>query len=75
MANADKSGNKNNPRAKVSIFHLLLVLMGANLMMLLAPDFGMLNSFLYIPDIYTWSAVIVGVALLGLGFNGLYKKI
>jgi len=74
MSNVDNSGNKSKLPAKVSIFHLLLVLMGANLMMLLTPNFGMLNSFLFIPDIYTWSAVILGVALLGMGFNGLYKK-
>ncbi|MEI7695687.1 MAG: hypothetical protein WCI64_08605 [Chlorobium sp.] len=74
MSNVEKSASKNKSRAKVSIFHLLLVLMGANLMMLLTPNFGMLNSFLFIPDIYTWSAVILGVALLGMGFNGLYKN-
>ncbi len=74
MSNVEKSAGKNKSRAKVSIFHLLLVLMGANLMMLLTPNFGMLNSFLFIPDIYTWSAVILGVALLGMGFNGLYKN-
>ncbi|MBV5302753.1 MAG: hypothetical protein JZU70_00885 [Chlorobium sp.] len=75
MGNDEKSLNKSKPRVKVSIFHLLLVLIGANLLMLLTPNFGMLNSFLYIPDIYTWSAVILGGGLMVTGFNGLYKNL
>ncbi len=75
MGNTEKSGTKSSPQVKVSIFHLLLVLVGANLMMLLTPDFGMLHSFLSIPDIYTWPAVIIGTALLFMGFNGLYKNL
>lgn len=75
MGNAEKSPNKSKPRVKVSIFHLLLVLVGANFLMLLTPNFGMLNSFLYIPDLYTWSAVIIGGAFMGIGFSGLYKNL
>ncbi len=75
MGNADNSLNKSKPRVKVSIFHLLLVLIGANLLMLLTPNFGMLNSFLFIPDIYTWSAMVVGGAFMGIGFTGLYKNL
>jgi len=75
MGNDEKSLNKSKPRVKVSIFHLLLVLIGANLLMLLTPNFGMLNSFLFIPDIYTWSGAIIGGGLMVLGFNGLYKNL
>jgi hypothetical protein len=75
MGNADNSLNKSKPRVKVSIFHLLLVLIGANLLMLLTPNFGMLNSFLFIPDIYTWTAMVVGGAFMGIGFTGLYKNL
>jgi hypothetical protein len=75
MGNTEKSGAKRKPPVKVSIFHLLLVLVGANLLMLLTPNVGMLNSFLYIPDIYTWSAVIVGGGFMVTGFNGLYKNL
>jgi hypothetical protein len=51
------------------------VLIGANLLMLLTPNFGMLNSFLFIPDIYTWTAMVVGGAFMGIGFTGLYKNL
>jgi len=75
MSKANNPGKKSKTRVKVSIFHLLLILAGANIIMLSAPNIGMLNSFLYIPDVYTWSSSIVGLALLGLGFNGLYKNL
>ncbi len=74
MGKTNNPGNKSKPRVKVSILHLLLILAGANCIMLFAPNVGMLNSFLYIPDLYTWSASLVGVALLIFGFNGLYKQ-
>ena len=75
MGKTNNPGNKSKPQVKVSILHLLLILLGANCIMLFAPNFGMLNSFLYIPDLYTWSASILGLALLFLGFKDLYKNL
>ena len=46
---------------------MLLILIGANLMLLFAPDLGLLNSILYIPDLYTWPATIGGFVLLIVG--------
>ena len=74
MGKTNNPGNKGKPQVKVSILHLLLILAGANCIMLFAPNVGMLNSFLYIPDLYTWSVSIAGIALLVFGFNGLYKQ-
>lgn len=74
MGKTNNPGNKSKPQVKVSILHLLLILAGANCIMLFAPNVGMLNSFLYIPDLYTWPASVVGIALLIFGFNGLYKQ-
>ncbi len=74
MGKTNNPGNKSKPRVKVSILHLLLILAGANCIMLFAPNVGMLNSFLYIPDLYTWPASVVGIVLLVFGFNGLYKQ-
>lgn len=74
MGKTNNPGNKSKPKVKVSILHLLLILAGANCIMLFAPNVGMLNSFLYIPDLYTWPASVVGIALLIFGFNGLYKQ-
>ena len=75
-------GKTNNPdnkhkaesQVRISMPHLLTVLVGANVIMLGAPNFGMLNSFLYIPDIYTWSALILGIAMLVFGFRKLYQQ-
>ncbi len=74
MGQANNPGKKSKPQqVKVNILRLLLILVGANIIMLCAPNIGMLNSFLYIPDIYTWPASMGGMALLFLGFRGLYK--
>ena len=51
-----------------------MILVGADLILLLAPEFGILNSGFYIPDIYTWPSLIAGIALLVLGFRRLYRK-
>ncbi|MEI6639001.1 MAG: hypothetical protein FDX02_00630 [Chlorobium sp.] len=78
LAKSAKSANstkRGKGPAKVSIFHLLLVLVGANLLMLLTPEVGMLHSFLYLPDIYSWSGLVMGVGLLFTGFHGLYKNL
>ena len=75
MGKANKPGNNSKPNVKVSVFHVLVILVGADLILLLAPDFGILNSILFLPDIYAWSAVIGGLLMLVYGFNGLYKKL
>uniref|UniRef100_Q3AUD7 DUF5668 domain-containing protein n=1 Tax=Chlorobium chlorochromatii (strain CaD3) TaxID=340177 RepID=Q3AUD7_CHLCH len=74
MGKANNQPNKSKPKVSVSIGRLLMVLIGANFIMLLAPNFGMLNSFLYIPDLYTWPAFVLGFVLIFFGFKGLYKK-
>ena len=75
MGKANKPGNNSKPNVKVSVFHVLIILVGADLILLLAPDFDILNSILVLPDIYAWSAVIGGLIMLFYGFNGLYKKL
>ena len=75
MGKANKPVNNSKPKVKVSVFHVLVILLGADLILLLAPDFGILNSILILPDIYSWSAVIGGLIMLVYGFNGLYKKL
>ncbi len=74
MAKANKPVNNSKPRLKVSFLGVLMILIGADLVLLLAPEVGILNSGFYIPDIYTWPALIAGVALLVFGFRHLYKK-
>ena len=75
MGKANKPDNNSKPNVKVSVFHVFVILAGADLILLLAPDFGILNSILVLPDIYSWSAVIGGLIMLVYGFNGLYKKL
>lgn len=69
------TGNAKQNYYKISIFHLLLVLLGSNLLLLFSPELGMLHSFLYIPDLYIWSAVSIGSLLLFFGFRGIFKKL
>jgi hypothetical protein len=75
MAKANKPENNSKPRSKVSILHMLIILVGADLILLLAPEYGILNSISYLSDTYTWSALAVGLALIIYGFKGFIKKL
>ncbi|MBN1928101.1 MAG: hypothetical protein JW764_00945 [Chlorobiaceae bacterium] len=74
MAKAKKEENNSKPRVRVSFFKALLILIGADLVLLFAPKYGMLNSAFYIGDAISWSALVIGIALLVVGFKGLYRK-
>ncbi|NTW83324.1 MAG: hypothetical protein HGB36_08160 [Chlorobiaceae bacterium] len=74
MGKTNNQGNNTKQGLKISIFHVLVILVGADLILLLAPELGILNSILFIPDIYTWPALIIGIIMLVFGFRGLYKK-
>ncbi|MCG8343479.1 MAG: hypothetical protein MI684_11675 [Chlorobiales bacterium] len=66
--------NNNKPRVKIKFLNVLLVLLGADLILLFAPNVGILNSVFYIGDVISWSALIAGAVLLVFGFKGLYRK-
>ncbi|MBV5319528.1 MAG: hypothetical protein JZU72_01010 [Chlorobium phaeobacteroides] len=74
MAKANKPGNNSKPKVKIGFFNLLLILAGADLILLLAPNVGILNSLFYIGDLISWPALIAGSALLVFGFRDLYRK-
>lgn len=74
MAKTKKPADNSKERVKLSFFRLLLILAGADLVLLLAPGIGLLNSLFYIPDLYTWPALVLGIGLLVLGFRGLYRR-
>ncbi len=74
MGKANNPVNNSKPREKVSALHVIMILIGANLMLLLAPEFGLLNSLLYIPDLYVWPATVGGFAMVVFGFRGFFKK-
>lgn len=73
MAKPNKQDN-NKPRVKVKFFNVLLVLLGADLILLFAPRYGMLNAFFPLDAFFSWGALIVGIILLVLGFKDLYQK-
>ncbi|ARM31632.1 hypothetical protein [Prosthecochloris sp. HL-130-GSB] len=73
MAKAKKPGD-NKPRVKVRFLNVLLVLLGADLILLLAPGIGILNSVFYVGSWISWSALVIGAGLLVLGFRDLYQK-
>ncbi|ACF47100.1 MAG: hypothetical protein OQK66_09340 [Prosthecochloris sp.] len=73
MAKAKKQGD-NKPAVKVRFLNVLLVLLGADLILLFAPNIGILNSVFYIGVAVGWSALVIGIGLLVLGFKNLYQK-
>ena len=74
MAKAKKEENNSKQRGKISFFKAFLILVGADLVLLFAPGLGLLNSAFYIGDLISWSALIIGLALLAVGINGLFRK-
>jgi len=52
----------------------LFILIGADLILLFAPKYGMLNGAFIIGDAIGWSALVIGLVLLVLGFKGVYRK-
>jgi len=73
MAKANK-GVDNKPRIKVRFLNVLMVLVGADLILLFAPGVGILNSVLYIGEVIGWSSVVIGIGFLVFGFRDLYQK-
>ena len=65
--------NNNKPRVKVKFLNLLLVLLGADLILLFSPGIGILHSVFYIGEVIGWTALIAGIVLLVVGFKGLYQ--
>ncbi len=69
-----KKQDNNKPRVKIKFLNVLLVLLGADLILLFAPGLGILNSVLNMGEGITWSALIAGIILLVFGFKDLYRK-
>ncbi len=74
MAKAKKEENNSKPSQRISFLKALLILIGADLVLLFAPGFGILNSVFYIGSLISWPALILGIGLLLLGFRGLFRK-
>jgi len=74
MAKAKKEENNSKPRVKISFAKALLILLGADMILLLAPGVGFLNSAFYIGDMISWPSLVVGLVLLVLGFKGVFGK-
>jgi hypothetical protein len=74
MAKAKKEENNSKPRGRISFFKAFLILVGADLVLLLAPGLGLLNSAFYIGDMVSWPALLIGVALLAIGIKGLFRQ-
>lgn len=74
MAKAKKEEKNSKPRVKISFLKALFILIGADLILLFAPKYGMLNGAFIIGDAISWSALVIGLVLLVLGFKGVYRK-
>ncbi|ANT65871.1 MULTISPECIES: hypothetical protein [Prosthecochloris] len=73
MPKANKE-RANKPAVKVRFLNVLLILLGADLVILFTPQIGILNSAFFIGPGLGWSACIAGLGLLVYGFRGLYRK-
>ena len=73
MAKAKKQETNSKPPVRVRFLKALLILAGADLVLLFAPGLGILNAVFYIGDMISWSALALGVLFLVLGFRGLYQ--
>ncbi len=74
MAKAKKQEPNSKPAPRINLLRALLVLVGADLVLLFTPGLGILNSAFYIGDLVAWPATAAGLALLVAGFRGLYRK-
>ena len=74
MAKAKKQEKNSKPAPRINILKALLILVGADIVLLFAPGLGILNGIFYIGDLISWSALLAGVALLVFGFRGLFRK-
>ncbi|NTW53035.1 MAG: hypothetical protein HGB22_10690 [Chlorobiaceae bacterium] len=74
MAKAKNPETNSKPAVRISFFKALLIMAGADLVLLLAPGVGFLNSMFYIGDVISWSALVIGIALLVLGLRGVFGK-
>ncbi|RXK87711.1 hypothetical protein EST62_06105 [Chlorobaculum sp. 24CR] len=74
MAKANKEENNSKPRRRISFFKAFLILIGADLVLLLAPGIGLLNSAFYVGDMVSWPALLIGLALLAVGIKGLFRQ-
>ena len=74
MAKAKKQETNSKPAVRISFFKALIILVGADLVLLFAPGVGFLNSVFYIGDLISWSALVIGLVLLVLGFRGVFGK-
>jgi len=73
MAKAKKEEKNSKPPARISFLKALIIMIGADLVLLFAPGFGILNSVFYIGSFISWSALLLGIGLLLLGFRGLFR--
>lgn len=74
MAKAKKEEKNSKPRVRISFLRAIFILAGADLVLLLAPGFGLLNSMFYIGDLISWLALLIGLALLVYGLKGVFRK-
>jgi hypothetical protein len=74
MAKAKKEQQNSKPRRRFSLLKAFFILAGADLILLLAPEYGLLNSLFYLGDMITWASLFAGIGLLVTGFRGLYGQ-
>ncbi|NTW49952.1 MAG: hypothetical protein HGB19_09535 [Chlorobiales bacterium] len=74
MAKAPKSQTPPKPRVNVRFSRVMLIIIGADLILMFAPVVGLLNTFLYIGEFVSFGATLVGLAIIIYAFQSIYYK-
>jgi len=76
MAKSSRNSKKSNkpvkPQVHVRFSRVLVILAGANLVLMFAPGIGMLHSMYYIGSFISLLASLIGIALVIYAFQSLY---
>ena len=70
--NSKKSGKPAKPQVHVRFSRVLIILAGANLLLMFAPGVGLLHSIYYIGSFISLAASLIGIALIIYAFQSLY---
>ncbi|NTW50952.1 MAG: hypothetical protein HGB19_14725 [Chlorobiales bacterium] len=74
MAKAPKPQKPPKPRVNVRFTRVMLIIIGADLILLFAPGVGFLNAFYYIGDFISFGATLIGLAIIAYAFRTIYYK-
>jgi hypothetical protein len=74
MAKAKKEEKNSKPPARIGFLRVLVVLAGADLLLICAPWVGIGNSLIPIDERFAWGISLFGILLIVVGLRGIFRK-